>query len=138
MKKYINSILNQKIDYEIFRSEISHIYKRFGTLNFIDEAIENQCVELLWNAKQYLEAFYILSAVDYLCSSNNISLYNGYKNYRNEKLNTLRFPREVMMMDMITKTDDMKNKAIKDCKDHPCGKFFYAHNIIERSFNDAI
>ena len=138
MNQYMISIIGEKVDYELFRSEISHAFHNLGPEKFRNNIISNKYIESLWKTEQFTEALYLLSAVDYLSDQLNIPFYTGYNDYRLMKLTNMRFPREVLLMDAITKSDHMKKQAIEDCKNHPCGKYFFQHNIIERSIDDAV
>lgn len=66
------------IDFELYKSNICHIVKKQGELEFIEKTLVNNDVEKYWNRDNYAYAFYTLAMLDYLSKRNKIPLYSKY------------------------------------------------------------
>ena len=134
-------ILEKRLSFDIFKSEIRHIYKSLGTYNFINEIITNNWVELFWEKKWFPESFYTLAMLDYLSDINEVPYYSKYDVYRQLKLSEPIFPTDIIYTKKLNSNNnsqDIFQEIIKQCKEDKCGKYFYKYNIIERSITDVV
>ena len=70
MQKYTNPPL----DFDVFKSNVCHMVKDKGDLDFIIELLQADDIRTYWNQKQYFEALYLLAMHDYLSRINEIPL----------------------------------------------------------------
>lgn len=134
MNMRLNRILNENMTYDVFRSEVSHMYQFEGECNFVIDVVHHNAVVQLWQRGSYDKSLYLLAMIDYISWKNNVPALEDYQFYRKQRLVKTKFPPSIEMLDSVMKTDENKRKAIAECREDECGRFFYRHNIIERSF----
>ena len=61
-------------NFEIFKSNVCHIVKDKGDIDFIVDVLRESEIRMYWNRKWYPESFYLLAMVDYLCRENDLPL----------------------------------------------------------------
>lgn len=138
MDSQIDKLYDKKFYFDIFRSEVCHMYKSKGDKSFIEEVLLAHAVENLWEMKQYAKAFYLIAIIDYLSDKYNIPYFEDYNYYRTQSLKNTLFPREIVLLDKINANNNEKIRAIEKCKKHPIGKYFYRYNIIEGDITDVV
>lgn len=120
-----------RIDFEFYKSHVCHRVKDLGDLNFIAQALQERQIDHLYNKGWYLEAFYLLAMVDYLCRENSLPVCAEYKNLRTQKLADPVFPKGILLQASLLKDDQIKQhcfeKAIPE---------FKRFNIIENEVRD--
>lgn len=131
-------ILQKRMDFDLFKSEICHIYKNLGTYNFISEIVTDDWIGYFWEKQWFSESFYTLAMLDYLSDVNNTPYLKKYNNYRCLKLAEPLYPLDIIYLDKLNKNNNEKELAIKECSESKCGKHFLKYNIIERSITDVI
>jgi hypothetical protein len=131
-------ILNEDLTYDVFRSEICHMYHFDGTYNFIRKVMKGNLIFELWNKGEYYKALYTLAMVDYIAWKNNVPPFDGYDELRQYKLEKTVYPSGIVMMDRLEKTDKNKRAAYEECKNDDCGRFFIRYNIIEKEIEDVV
>jgi hypothetical protein len=134
----LNRVVNGTLSYDIFRSEICHMYHFDGDSVFISKVMKTNLVMILWNKREYAKALYVLALIDYISWKNDVPLFDGYAHIRKCKLENILYPSEVILMDKIEHTHKNRDIAVATCKQDECGVFFFRHNIIERSIEDVI
>lgn len=117
---------NDRIDREVFRSNICHELKEEGDFDFIINALKNDKVNYYWHKKWYFESFYLLAMIDYLSRINNIPLCSKYEGIRRNKLSRPIYPKDVILAEKIAPTLNMKEKARRKAI-----KEFLRFNIVE-------
>ena len=60
--------------------------KEKGDLDFIIETLQSDEVGKYWTQKWYPEAYYLLSAIDYLCRVNDLPICTNYEEIRGTSL----------------------------------------------------
>lgn len=115
-----------KTDFEVFKSNVCHLVKDKGDLNFLLDIINSNEIRVLYNKKWYKETVYLLAMVDYLSRINEIPLCSDYNDIRSIKMNEPIYPKSALVMDEILKTDEYKKQAFKNALPE-----FLEHNIIE-------
>lgn len=131
-------IMNEKLSYDAFRSEICHMYHFDGDYEFIKKVMKSNLVLFLWNKNEYVKALYTLAMIDYISWKNDVPLFEEYEQMRKCKLENIIYPSAIVMLDRIEQSSRNRNMAIEECKNDKCGAFFFRHNIIERSIEDVI
>ena len=106
--------MEERMDFEIFKSNICHDVKRKGDLFFIKNILNSEYIIELFKRKWYPECLYVLAMVDYLSKKNDIPLCNIYDELRNSKLEELIYPRGVMLMSYLEKSNKPKKQMLKE------------------------
>ena len=84
--------------FEIFKSNVCHIVKDKGDIDFIVDVLRENEIRMYWNRKWYPESFYLLAMVDYyLCRENDLALCQDYDDIRKHKLAEPIYPRDIMV-----------------------------------------
>lgn len=134
----LKRLLSGKLSYDIFRSEICHMYHFDGDYDFISKVMRTNLVMVLWNNHEYDKALYTLAMIDYITWKNGIALYEGYAKIRACKLEKILYPGGVILLDKIEHSHKNRDEAVKACSQDQCGAFFFRHNIIERNIEDVV
>jgi hypothetical protein len=134
----LNRLLYSDMEYDVFRSEICHMYHNEGDYNFIKKVMKSDLVGTLWKKQQKARSLYVLSMIDYISWKNDVPFFEGYAKIRAYKLDNPLYPPEVIMLDKIEHSDKNRRQAVEYCKQDECGVFFYRHNIIEGSIENVI
>ena len=79
-------------DFELFKSNVCHEVKSLGELGFIEKSLTKDYVGEYWKMKDFPKALYMLAMTDFLSERNNVPLFNGYHEYRQQKLTEMIFP----------------------------------------------
>lgn len=131
-------ILQKRMDFDLFKSEICHIYKNLGTYKFISEIVIDDWITYFWEKQWFPESFYTLAMLDYLSDLNNAPYLEKYASYRHLKLAEPIYPSDIILLDVLNKNNNEKQLAIEECSKDECGKYFLKYNIIEKSITDVI
>lgn len=81
----------------IFKSNVCHLVKDKGDIDFIVGILRGNEIRLYWNRKWYPESFYLLAMVDYLCHENALPLCQDYDDIRKHRLAEPIYPRDIIM-----------------------------------------
>ncbi|MBE6132044.1 MAG: helix-turn-helix transcriptional regulator [Erysipelotrichaceae bacterium] len=118
-------------EFDLYKSEICHEYKRLRDSNFLKKYLLNMEIENLINSKEYDKALYLLSFIDYICLKNNLPFVKKYEDIRKRKLNKLYVSESIFLL--------LKNKQINITKIfNECRKEFLIHNIVESEVENVI
>jgi hypothetical protein len=124
-------------DFSIYRSEICHMLKFRGDNKFFTVATEENWVLHFWDNGMYAEAFYICALLEYLATILDVD-YIVPEKIKGNKLKYLLYPTGIIFMDTILPSSRAKEKAILECQDDECGKYFFKYNIIEKDIRDVV
>lgn len=124
--------LEKRVAFETFKSNICHIVKMKGDIEFIIDTLEEDDVCRYWERKWYPEAYYVLAMVDYLSRLNNLPLCQKYNDIRNTSLKEPIFPRDISLAARIDDTLDIRAQAIKESIPE-----FIRFNIVEKGIRDV-
>ena len=61
-------------DFEIYKSNICHLVKDKGDMDFIIDILKENQIRAYWERQWYRESFYLLAMVDYLSRENGLPL----------------------------------------------------------------
>lgn len=138
----MESLIEQEMDakntepyrssFEIFKSNICHIVKDKGDIDFIIDTLSSDEVRTLYNRKWYAEAFYLLAMVDYLSHENNVPLCTNYNDIRSQKLQDTIYPTSAILSDTAMKTDIHRKKCIENAIPE-----FMNFNIVESEIRNV-
>lgn len=126
---YLTSLIDDD-DFENFKSNTCHFLKNMGDKDFLFHVLSEQWIPIFFEIGMPEKAFYILALIDYLAAEHGLPPFADYDEYRTKKLAVTLFPRDILLMDMLSKEDE-KQKAIEKAKNSSIGKYFLRFNIIE-------
>ncbi len=130
--------IEDDIPFDTFRSEICHEYKYVGDdYRFCEIMIESDMINNLWNKNWRAKALYMMAIMDFIADKYDVDPPKDYDEIRNQKLKDPLIPQSIRILDRIGEKDYF-DKAIKECSEHPVGKFFYKYNIIEKELTDVV
>lgn len=78
--------LENRVDFDIFKSNVCQRVREIGDMDFIVEVIESQEVRELFERKWYRESFYLLAMLDHLSKENDVPICEDYNDIRNCKM----------------------------------------------------
>lgn len=110
MQKYTNPPLG----FEVFKSNVCHMVKDKGDLDFIIELLQADDIRTYWNQKQYFEALYLLAMLDYLSRINEIPLCTRYDDMRKCSPDSMIYPKDIILLDKLMPEKGMKKQSIEE------------------------
>lgn len=119
-------------DFEIYKSNICHLVKDKGDIDFIIDVLKENQIRTYWERKWYRESFYLLAMVDYLSRENNLPLCNDYEDIRNCTLPEPLYPRDVILAAKLNASLDVKEQCLKEAIPE-----FTRFNIIESEIRNV-
>lgn len=123
----------RRTDCEIFKSNICHLVKEMGDLDFIIYILENDMVRKLYQKEWYPETLYLLAMVDYLSKENDLPICGEYADLRCRKLLKVIYPSGVIVLASITGDETYKEKALAQAIPE-----FMRYNIVESEVRNVI
>lgn len=128
----MENILHHRTSFEVFKSNICHLVKDMGDVDFLIDILEKDEVCELYNRKWYPEAFYLLAMVDYLSRENDVPLCTNYDDIRCQRLQETIYPAGVILCDEAMHTDRNKIESQKNAIPE-----FMRFNIVECDVRDV-
>ncbi len=119
-------------DFEIYKSNICHLVKDKGDIDFIIDILKENQIRTYWERQWYRESFYLLAMVDYLSRENGLPLCNNYEDIRNYTLPEPLYPRDVVLAAKLDGSLDMKKQCLKEAIPE-----FLRFNIIESEIRNV-
>lgn len=119
-------------DFEIYKSNICHLVKDKGDIDFIIDTLKENQIRTYWERKWYRESFYLLAMVDYLSRENDLPLCNDYEDIRNCALSEPLYPRDVILAAKLDASLDVKEQCLKEAIPE-----FIRFNIIESEIRNV-
>lgn len=121
-----------EFDFELYKSNICHLVKEMGQLDFLLDILENDKIRKEFNKGNKLEALYLLGMTDYLSRINNIPICNRYDDLRCMKFKNPIYPKGVILQSKISNNNKLKKQALKDAIPE-----FLRFNIVEGEVFDV-
>jgi len=118
--------------FERYKSNICHVLKEKGDLDFIFSIIENGDIHALWSTQKYPECFYLLAMVDYLSRINDIPLCSDFNEIRRHKMKHPVYPIGITIQDAVAGTNTARMKSLAEAIPE-----FKEFNIIECEVRDV-
>lgn len=115
-----------RTSFEVFKSNVCHMVKDMGDIDFLIYMLENDIVRKVYNRKWYPEALYMLAMVDYLSKENDVELYGGYNDIRCQKFSEPIYPMGAIITDNLAHNDKCKKRVLKNAIPE-----FLKYNIVE-------
>ena len=122
----------ERTSFETFKSQVRHEVRRLGDSGFISETAEEDKVRKYWRWEWYLEAFYLLATLDYLCRENNMKTLQEYDDLREYRLPEPVYPMDVNVAAKIDRKFDVRKSALKESIPE-----FRRFNIVEKDIRDV-
>ncbi len=119
-------------DFEIYKSNICHLVKDKGDMDFIIDILKENQIRAYWERQWYRESFYLLAMVDYLSRENGLPLCNDYEDIRNCKLSEPLYPRDIILAAKLDGFLDRKEQCLKEAIPE-----FLRFNIIESEIRNV-
>lgn len=116
----------RRTSFEVFKSNVCHLVKDKGDIDFIIEILSADEIDKLYKRKWFAECFYLLAMVDYLSRENGIPLCTRYDNIRRQKMQEVIYPVGVILMDEAMDTDSNRKESIRNSIPE-----FIKYNIVE-------
>ena len=132
----IEDLLADSMEYrpafEIFKSNVCHMVKDRGDIDFIIEILESDKIRELYKRKWYPESLYLLAMVDYLSRENDLPVAAEYSDIRAVKLADPIFPVSILTMCAAMKSDTPKEESLKESIPE-----FMRFNIVENEIRNV-
>lgn len=101
-------------NFETFKSNICHLVKDQGDLDFIIEVLQSKDIRRYWEREWYPEAFYLLAMVDYLSRVNELPICTDYNDIRACSLKKPIYPRDFELAAKISPELDQRALCMKE------------------------
>lgn len=102
----------RRTSFEVFKSNVCHLVKDKGDIDFILDTLTSDEIRSLYNRKWYAESFYLLAMVDYLSRENSIPICTKYNDLRRQKMKEVIYPASIVLIDEAMKTDLNKKESV--------------------------
>ena len=119
-------------DFEIYKSNICHLVKDKGDMDFIIDILKENQIRTYWERKWYRESFYLLAMIDYLSRENGLPLCNDYEDIRRCTLSEPLYPRDIILAAKLDDSLDRKEQCLKEAIPE-----FLSFNIIESEIRNV-
>ncbi len=118
--------------FETFKSNVCHLVKEKGDIDFIIETLQADDIGRYWRLKWYPEAYYMLAMVDYLSRVNQLPLCKNYDSIRGTSLKETIFPRDIELTASLDPSLDIKTQAVAESIPE-----FIRFNIVEKEIRNV-
>jgi len=133
----IEALIADAVEYrpgfEWYKSQICHLVKDMGDLNFIIDTLENDRISELWNKRWYVECLYLLGMIDYLSRENDLPLCDKYTEMRHAKLQKPIYPAGTLALSAAFGSETPKKESLEEAIPE-----FLRHNIVESEVRNVI
>ena len=126
LEDLLDDRLAHRSSFEIYKSNVCHMVKDMGDINFIIETLESDRIRKLFNRKWYPESLYLLAMVDYLSRENDLPICSEYSDIRRIKLKEIIYPAGILIMCAVMKNDNPKAESLQEAIPE-----FLQFNIVE-------
>ena len=126
MESLIADSLEYRPSFETFKSNVCHMVKDMGDLDFLINVLETGRIRELYERGWYAESLYLLAMVDYISRENDFPLCSEYDDIRCAKLQRTIYPAGVLAMCAAWGSDDPKSDSLRESIPE-----FLRHNIVE-------
>jgi len=107
----INKSLEYRADFDIFKSNVCHLVKDMGDIEFIIETLETDKIRKLYQKKWYPESLYLLAMVDFLSRENGLPVCAEYSDIRTARLREPIYPASVIAMSAFGRSEQPKQDS---------------------------
>jgi len=120
---------SNRIDFELFKSNVCHRLKEKGDIDFIIDLLEKD--EITEHYKWYPECLYLLAMLDYISRVNNVPICSRYEELRHLKLKKPLFPAGILILAKVNNDNTIKEEALS----HSIPEFM-RFNIVENEIRN--
>lgn len=121
-----------RASFETFKSNLCHIVKEKGDLDFVIDTLQADDIGTYWKRKWYPEAYYTLAMVDYLSRENDLPLCRNYESIRGTSLKQTIYPRDIELTASLDPALDVKAQAVSESIPE-----FIRFNIVEKEIRNV-
>ena len=133
METLVEDVLAYRSSFETFKSNVCHMVKDMGDMDFIINTLESDKIRKLWNRKWYPECLYMLAMLDYLCRENELPICANYNDIRSAKLQKPIYPAGIITLSVLSKSEEPKIESLKEAIPE-----FKRFNIIESEVRNVV
>jgi hypothetical protein len=133
MESLIAPALEERTDFEIFKSNVCHKLKEVGDIDFVIDLLEQDHIRKYYAKKWYPESLYLLAMLDYVSRENDIPICTQYDDMRQLKLKRVLYPSGVLMEAKISQDDEIKARSIREAIPE-----FMRFNIVESEVRHVV
>ena len=132
MEALVEDVMEYRCSFETFKSNICHMVKDMGDIDFIIETLESEKIRILWNRKWYPESLYLLAMVDYLSRENDLPICTNYNDIRTARLQKPIYPAGIITISAFSGSENLKADSLKDAIPE-----FKRFNIVENEVRNV-
>jgi len=92
----------ERIDPELFRSNVQHRLKSLGSRSFIKQTLIEDTIAIYHEKNWMFEALYILASLDYLCRLEGLPKASKYTPLRSLHLDEIYYPSSLILMSKMS------------------------------------
>lgn len=129
----MESCLEKRIDFELFKSNVCHQVKELGDVPFIIQVLESNDIRSYHRRKWYAESLYLLAMLDYISRENNVPYCKDYDDLRKCKLAEPLYPASIRAAYQVSKNEDIKQQAYREAIPE-----FIRFNIVESEVRNVV
>ena len=133
MESLVEPFLDERSDFELFKSNTCHKLRELGDIQFVIELLEEDYIRKYYKKKWFPESLYLLAMLDYISRENDIPLCTQYNDMRTLKLKNVLFPASVLVAAKVAKSDELKLRSIKESIPE-----FIRFNIVESEIRNVV
>jgi len=124
--------MEERQRFDNFKSNVCHMVKNMGDLEFINGLIKTDEIRKYYLKKWFPECFYLLGMLDYLSRENNLEINNDYNDIRKYKLDKPIYPSGILIMCALMDNNSFKEKSLKEAIPE-----FKRFNIVEAEIRNV-
>ena len=125
--------MERRGSFETYKSNICHMVKDMGDIDFIIETLETDRVRKLFNRKWYAESLYLLAMLDYLSRENDLPICAEYSDIRAARLKETIYPASILVMCSASHSDRPKKDSFEQAIPE-----FKNFNIVENEVRNVV
>ena len=124
--------MERRGSFETYKSNVCHMVKDMGDLDFIIDTLESGRIRKLFDRKWYPESLYLLAMVDYLSRENGLPVCADYSDIRAARLKEPIYPAGILTMCVAFESEEPKEKSRSEAIPE-----FMRFNIVESEVRDV-
>ena len=126
MEALLETAMEYRAKFEIYKSNICHLVKDMGDIDFIIDTLESNKIRTLYQKQWYPECLYLLAMVDYISRENDLPACSDYDDIRSSCLKETLYPASILTMCAVFNNDGPKKDSLKEAIPE-----FIRFNIVE-------
>lgn len=126
METLIETAMEYRAEFETYKSNICHLVKDMGDIDFIIDTLESNKIRKLYQKQWYPESLYLLAMVDYISRENDLPACSEYDDIRSSRLRETLYPASILTMCAAFNSDEPKMNSLREAIPE-----FMRFNIVE-------